>query len=395
MEEKKSFKKNKLLISLLVISLLFNLAVVLIDIIPFVRLRLEQKYFKNETSIVNTKFPEQVILNKSLEMASSSKVTMIWNEQASFSEELLKLRNTEQESLFKQYNYPRAFLISGLTDYAKSQNDTILMLKIGKIFDRYINSDGVPAFTFDKVDQIPFGVAAINLFQFTNDIRYKKFADYIYAKAVSLTDKEGGIILYRKDHKVQLNDVLGMICPFLIRYEEINKESKSTILAQKQLQYYIQYGVDKDTYLPTHGINLKTKIKIGPTNWGRGIGWYIIALSEYVKHKETYSFELNRLINTLKMLRTNENVWTQFPGLSEHFDGSSTTMFMYAINLTHPGTYSKEDILKILGKYITNSGIIRSTSGDTYGINDYSRTFGDSELSQGMLLMLLSTTNNK
>ena len=63
---------------------------------------------------------------------------------------------------------------------------------------------------------------------------------------------------------------------------------------------------------------------------------------------------------------------------------------MNSINSEIPNSYKKNEILQIFQKYIHN-GIIGSTSGDTYDVNQYSQIFGDSELSQGFLLMLLST----
>lgn len=392
-KHQKISNKKKILLVILILSLLFNFMVVLLDTIPFIYHRYDKRFVTHEKSILNTSSPEKTIVKRALEMSQSKDVAMVWREQTSFTKGILNLRNFNKDKSFRRFNYPRAFLISGLTDYARSKKDTVLMLKVAEIFNRYMNKDGSPTFTFDKVDQVPFGVAAINLYLYTNDIRFKKFANFIYNKLLSLQETENSIILYRPGQKQQLSDVLGMICPFLIRYDEISN-SKASDLAQKQLQYFINYGVDKETFLPTHGINLDTNIKIGPVNWGRGIGWYIIALSEFVKHKGIYSMELDCLINTLNNLKTPELFWTQFPGLSERFDASSTTMFMYAINTTHPHTYSKESVLKILGSYIDSEGKILSTSGDTYGVNDYSRTFGDSELSQGILLMLLSTINN-
>lgn len=389
----KSYKK-KIFIFILTFSLIFNFTVIIFDSVPFLYHRYEHKLTQNKKSILDTNSPEKTIVNCALTMAKSEKVKMIWREQASFTEGILNLRNFNSDKYFRKYNYPRAFLISGLTEYAKTKNDTLLMLQVVKVFDNYIDRKGMPTFNFNKVDQVPFGVAAINLYQFTNDIRYKKFADYIYVKLLSFQETENDIILYRKGQKQQLNDVLGMICPFLIRHNEITNDNQALILAQKQLQYYINYGVDKETYLPSHAINLKSNIKIGPVNWGRGIGWYIIALSEFVKNEKTYSDELNGLISTLNKLATKDSIWTQFPGSSDRFDASTSTMFMYAINLVHPNTYSVESVLKILGKYIDSEGKILSTSGDTQGVNDYSKSFGDSELSQGMLLMILSTINN-
>jgi hypothetical protein len=65
-------------------------------------------------------------------------------------------------------------------------------------------------------------------------------------------------------------------------------------------------------------------------------------------------------------------------------------MYMYAYNNINPGTYSKEMVYNLLKPHIYN-GVIGPTSGGAFGINNYSRTFGQSELTQGIFLMLLST----
>lgn len=391
--EYKIFKNNKFLTASLVILFICNALVVSLDIIPFLKSRFERKEIISFSTINSTKIPEKIIIEKSLEMAKSNEVTMVWKEQKSFSEELVHLTSDRSSSAFEKYNYPRAYLLSGLTEYAKSRKDTLLMLQTAEILDEYIDSQGLPKFNFDKVDQVPFGIAAINIFDYTKNNRYKKFADFIYQYLVEQQTKDTKLILYKKNSKVQFIDALGMICPFLLRYETSNpKNNKVGSLIKNQLKYYIKYGIDKTTFLPTHGINLASNIKVGPTNWGRGIGWYLMALSEYTKKNQGFGFELQGLINTIEKLKTKESTWTQFPGHSEQFDASSTTMFMYAINVAHPNTFSKNEIWKILGKYISDEGVIRLTSGDTYGINNYSQTFGDSEFSQGILLMLMATT---
>jgi hypothetical protein len=55
---------------------------------------------------------------------------------------------------------------------------------------------------------------------------------------------------------------------------------------------------------------------------------------------------------------------------------------------------TKHEILSKLENYINRDGEILQTSGDTYGVNRYSATFGKSELSQGMLLLLLANAKD-
>ena len=65
-------------------------------------------------------------------------------------------------------------------------------------------------------------------------------------------------------------------------------------------------------------------------------------------------------------------------------------MFLYSFSYLRENNYSRKFILNLFSKYISDDGSLMNTSGDTYWLNKYSESFGYSELSQGMLLLLLS-----
>ena len=69
--------------------------------------------------------------------------------------------------------------------------------------------------------------------------------------------EKNGIILYRKGLNYQYCDVLGQVIPFLIKYEQVKCDGKAILIAKKNLDYFIKSGVDKETYLPAHGFNIK------------------------------------------------------------------------------------------------------------------------------------------
>jgi len=315
---------------------------------------------------------------------------MVFAEHQGFTETIFNLASRRNHSVdWKTYNYPAAFLYYGLSEYFIKKNDKKSLDEFKIIFDRIIDNEGNPLFNFDKVDQVPFGLVALNLYKYYKEDKYLNFSNFVYKKLLLMSDNNG-IILYRKEYNIQFEDVLGMIVPFLVEYDKLKHDGKSIGIAKKQLDFYIKYGVDKETFLPTHGIELKSKIKIGPTNWGRGIGWYLLALSKYSSATGEYMKELKGMQTSLEALKTKEGFWTQFLGSSNSFDASPTTMFMYSFSVLNKNIYSKSDVIKRLGKYISKEGAIKFTSGDTYGINDYSKSFGYSELSQGFLLLLLS-----
>lgn len=365
-------------------------------------IKLARKYvnWKRKSNILNdfNSF-EDLVVKKALSYASSDKVKYSMSRKNIFfiMMDFVYWKTTKKRKL---YNFPKAFLFVGLTEYAIEKNDLDLSHKVADSFQRFIKYDGLPSFTVDIVDQVPFGLAALNLYQLLGDEKYKKMADYFYLKIEEWKDPITEIIQYREKSNILLNDLLGMVCPFLIKYGEIFNNKNAVILASKQIDYYIKYGVEKDSNLPVHGIMNDTKIKVGPTNWGRGIGWYILALSSCVNSKSSinigfYKQELNKLIATLDQLKNKEGVWSQFPGSSHRFDASSTTMFMYAMNIAHSSMYNKKNIYKLIGSSINKKGAILNSSGETYGVNSYSDKFSESELSQGVLLMLLGTTYKK
>lgn len=386
-----NISKSKLVL-ILTISLTVNLLVFIVDTIPLFKRKIGSIYFQDLHTVLEQSNPEEIIIGKSLEMVKSNEPVMIWDEeelkQKGFTQTLFNLRTDNQLEEFKVFNYPRAFLYYGLSEYFIKNRDLKSLKEFKLIFDKLIDNHGDPTFKFDKVDQVPFGLVSLNLYKIFKDDNYLKFSNFIFTKLNEMKD-ENGIILYRKNSSMQFNDVLGMVVPFLVQYEKVKLDGESIKFAQKQLDFYITYGVDKETFLPTHGIELKSKAKIGSANWGRGIGWYLMGLSSYSKYTGEYQFELQGLLKTLNSLKTKENVWTQFPGSSVNFDASPTTMFMYSINLVNEGTYSKSDIIKIFGKYIGKEGQIKFTSGDTYGINNYNKSFGPSELSQGVFVTII------
>ena len=197
----------------------------------------------------------------------------------------------------------------------------MLMRKIASYFEPFISEDGMPTFIFDKVDQVPFAIAAINLYKFYGKSKYKLMADYIYMQLNQWSNPQSKIIFYRMNTRLQFVDALGMVCPFLVRYGQTFNKKNAIDLAYIQIDYYLKYGIDKDSYLPAHAINQITNYKVGSTNWGRGIGWYIFALSEYKKYAggDIISHELKEVINTLNLLKNKDMTWSQFPGSSDNF----------------------------------------------------------------------------
>ena len=385
----------KLFLWLAIGSILLNIVFFGIDMGPDVVQKLKGTEYLENT---DDREVEKLLVNASYKMFASRKLHMPWTRPRNFIEKVKALNLDEETRIF---NFPRAYLALGLITYS-ANNDTILLKKVIDQFDAYYVSEDGPKFDFTIVDQAPLGYAALELFKFTKKDKYKKMADQVFAKLKTMvvTDYGFPIFLYRSHQNDLLVDTLGMICPFLMEYGNYFGNEEALELARSQLDFFREYGLDHDNHLPFHAISLAEKEALGPNNWGRGMGWYMLALKSVAQYSDTisekrYGFkeEADMFIKSMNLLKEGE-MYTQFPGTSGDFDSSASTMLLYGENVLRPNTYSKREILSVFKKYIKTDGILDKCSGDAFGVNKYSLVFGESELSQGMLLLLLNSATD-
>jgi rhamnogalacturonyl hydrolase YesR len=372
---------------LLSISLAVNLLFIIYDVFPYLIpiIRRKLKLYRqniNKTNDIDS--VEKKVLKTSLSSIRRKKSLMIWSNIGLFSK-LLSCFNQVRNS--KNYHYPRAFLLFGISEYLMKTGNRLDLFYLKNIFDKYyISRSGIPCFTLNKVDQAPFGVTALTLYEAFREEKYKIFSDYIYT-FIRLNYSRNGFVHYREKSEIEYGDTIGMILSFLIRYHKLTNNKEALSIASNQMRFYIEYGVDNNTFLPAHGINLDSKIKVGSSNWGRGIGWYFLGLKELYEFNGSNKKEYEGICNTIKKIKNEEGLWGQFPGSSDTFDASTTTLFIYSLPEKE---YNLEAVIEKLNKYISKDGFILNTSGDTESANRYSRVFGKSELSQGILMLIMS-----
>lgn len=383
-------KKKWYLYLTLIISIMVNLIFFKYDIFdPYLLPKINKRLHDQPLQTIDGD-TDSIISMKALEMFKGNKIHMIWDEEKGLSKKIFSKKSLRENSDFQKYNFPKAFLMFGLVTYAVKNENNEFLLEISHEFENYIDKNGNPLFQLNKVDQVPFGLASLVLFTHTNDQKYLSFADHIFDFINTQLD-ENNMVVYRSHSKIYFYDTLGMIVPFLVKYFQVTGNEQAMILAKNQIKFYINNnGINKTNYMPFHGINKEFNVQVGSSNWGRGIGWYLIALAHFYKETGYFEKELMGLLDTLMLLKNSEGLWSQFPGSSDKFDASSTIMIMYTIKYLNPRTYPNEEVLKALKNYLLKDGTILQTSGDTYSTNVYSRLFGKSELTQGILLLTLS-----
>lgn len=199
-------------------------------------------------------------------------------------------------------------------------------------------------------------------------------------------EKEQGTIHYRPWVKnIRFVDTLGMVLPFLhaCGWDD---------LAKRQLDEYekaILNGV-----FPAHAFNLETNLPMGVFDWGRGIGWYILAL---IKTSDMEGQDV-RIMNLAKALLPHQRPDGSFGCFvfnpQSRMESSATVLigllFLCAYEQSKDATFldAARKTEKALMKATRRNGAVDYCQGDTYGIGYYSQIFSVMPFVQGLALRL-------
>lgn len=230
---------------------------------------------------------------------------------------------------------------------------------------------------------------------------YKKEMEMVYRIILRIKGKEDTVPYRDGMNHVRFVDTLGFICPFLVMYGKKYGDDEAIQLAVRQLLEYDQACLPSLGF-PAHAYDLEKCVPLGIYDWGRGLGWYILALVEM--HTTLESTELrNELGNRIQFLADSILKW-QLPagGFSAQFfsgrfsEGSSTVLIGILLNRAYVITKdahflsSLKRIMAQLMRMTQRNGCLDMCQGDTKGIGIYSTEYGYMPFAQGMLLKLIN-----
>lgn len=375
---------------LIILVLSFILSIFLyIDILPYIK----RKMFPSSERYIDSKIGineySKKLVEASLKMINSKDVEMINFDERPFIQEFdlllrkLKIKKTKVKTWL--FHFPKAFLFIEIIRYLNANNkDLKNVCDAFKYYEKRFNDD----IDFLEISRIPWGHAALLLYSITKNADFKKLADRAY-EALKNWRRENGIIYYFQEGKyknLHFVDGQGMFIPFLVDYYKEFKLEEAKEIAIKNFSFFTQHGLDNNG-LPYH--NIKGTIPIGPNNWGRGIGWYILGLISINEISNLFIDEAHKLIKVLKDLEESEFLWSQFPGASHKIDSSSTLPFI-KLFLSMNYDIDESVLLNTLTQLTLPDGRITKCSGDTRDINTYSVNFSTSEFSQSQAISILS-----
>lgn len=369
--------KLNIVLCIVFVSLLFNVIAVLPYVKPYYN-KIERKYFPPEHFSIHT--PDKYILDKVCEATLQLKgVKMLKNEFKGLPQDIKALFTPPSKTT--KNDFITSYALVGISYYALLQNDNRTMKKLQMRADDFINMKHKTLnYKIEKIDQASIGILLLNLYKWSEESVYLETARNLVNTIKKMRGKDG-VIMYVPNLNYNFVDAVGMYVPFLMEYFKVTGDSIAYQIADYNMKVYYANGVNKDTGIPAHGYHIKSGLHIGSANWGRGIGWYLLAAA--------FCPEINDPKLNASLAHIN---YTQFPGNSDKFDSSTALMFeIYKQSKDRNRRLS----LNFIKPHILTNGFVDDCSGDTYDLNNYSQSFGESELCNGLLMILVSKFNNK
>ena len=275
----------------------------------------------------------------------------------------------ESDRARAKWNYEQGLMLNALYALWLTTGDRRYYDFIVKNVDQFVADDGTIR-TYQpseyKLDDIEPGQTLLRLYRQTGEGKYKKAADRLRQQLANQPRTSEGGFWHKQIYPGQMwLDGLYMAEPFYAEYEKefATQPDYADIINQFKLIYARTY--DPATGLLYHGWDeQRQQIWADPQTglsrhfWGRGIGWYLMALVDVLEiipqdtpERELLLRQLNDLSRAVAQVRdANSKVWYQVLNLKDRQDNyresSASAMFIYSftkgVNLGYlPREYRK------------------------------------------------------
>ncbi len=276
-----------------------------------------------------------------------------WNVSSlAYAPSVLSYLHENEASVFSYGEYGYLMHFSYL--YGVAKDDKELMGLVKAKFDKKCSN-----YQIGSNDQVPYGLVALDLYRNTSDIKYKDYADAVYARLDSLY-KMDGIIVYNKKNKEQRVDGIGLVCPFLFEYSNVFKNDHAAEIGRVTIEEYIQWGCDNETGVPAKGYGMEKHVKHITPNWGRGISWFLLGIKDAKGLNDSSIEVVEKLKGTLRSV--NSKLYPQYFDEDGLPDMSSTIPVLWYLNTTDSLKMSKDEFTRLVSPYFDDDGIIRYCS---------------------------------
>lgn len=256
--------------------------------------------------------------------------------------------------LSDQWNHEYGVVLKGIEEVWKLTGDQKYLDYIKNSISPNINQDGsIKGYKKEiyEVDNINSGRLLFELYKQTKDDKYKKAADHLRDQFNTHPKSSVGVFLHSKaQEEINFIDSCYMGFVYLIQYANVFGDDQIQDDVVDQLITMARLNQDPATGLLVQGYNhTKTEIWANPSTglsssfWGRGLGWYSVALAETLEmlpenhpRKNTLTQIFRKLMAGVVDVQDKETgVWYQVvdKGSQEgnYLEASASCMFTYSL----------------------------------------------------------------
>ena len=193
---------------------------------------------------------------------------------------------------------------------------------------------------------------------------------------------------------IRFVDTVGMVCPFLYLYAKTYDCPEARALCMRQLREYAACGVHDKLCLPVHCFRKSDGAPLGIYGWGRGCGWYALALSELLTMGADVADLAVPFAGALLSCQQDSGAWSRQLLCESGGESSATAMLGYFMQtlygVTNTDLYKQSAVRagNCLRSATRKNGMVDFAQGDTKGIGFYSSKLSPMPASQGFALRL-------
>ena len=209
---------------------------------------------------------------------------------------------------------------------------------------------------------------------------------------------DGTVPYNRSLADIRFVDTVGMVCPFLWLYAETYDCPDAKALCMRQIREYAAYGVHDKLCLPVHCFRTANGAPLGIYGWGRGCGWYALALSELLSMDADVLELAVPFADALLLYQQENGAWSRQLLYEGGGESSATAMLGFFMAVLYSRTQSEnykrsaEKAKAFLRSATRRSGAVDYAQGDTKGIGFYSAKLSVMPAAQGFALRLTEVT---
>lgn len=302
-------------------------------------------------------------------------------------------------------SWQEAALVLGMTASVKRAPDLSIQKEINDFFVSKTDPSGAWIMKPTECDHAILAYALLNA-DFIDYQQYRTAFDETWQMILSLKGEDGTVAYKPYVTHYRFVDTIGFICPFLVNYGIKFNVPEAVELAVKQITTFQKYGMMLQENIPFHTYNVDTRIPVGLSGWGRGLGWYVIGLIDTwhaLPDSHPQKMELRTLViktarSAIKYQEQNGGFhWLLFDRGSRLDSSTAATLawfFTLAAEISEVSEEcieAREKALDYLMSVTRRSGAVDFSQGDTKGIGVYSQNFDILPFTQGFVLRTLNT----